>query len=236
MMILVSKYPYYLNNVYVGNAKACPCCTCCPPSLDSMLALRSFAVPIGLIVVCLAPIAYDNMTDTGWKVVLYAFHMAGAMVAVVVGLMSEYLILSSPSFQFAPGEKIARQICSGGMLVSILLFVSTYAVPFFDFCCDDQYLPVNSTVISSAASHAAFYQEMEDKELLQLSLAHPEAKDDPVLYKGLYNTATGLVRLTRIVGWWGEMSCLIFALLDHWVVWYFCKERHISLPEVLPTP
>merc|ERR1712113_35271 len=86
--------------------------------------------------------------------------------------------------------------------------------------------------VEQARAHGAYAVAAEDLELMQYAKFTPKA--EPPLYQGMYNTAYGAALAWRLTAFWGEAVSGFFMLLDLFVIWFFSKERDVSVPEEFP--
>eukprot|EP00931_Biecheleriopsis_adriatica_P087266 TRINITY_DN61762_c0_g1_i1.p1 TRINITY_DN61762_c0_g1~~TRINITY_DN61762_c0_g1_i1.p1 ORF type:complete len:368 (-),score=51.64 TRINITY_DN61762_c0_g1_i1:51-1106(-) len=228
IMIMISNYPMFLSNVYFG-----------PSSLHGypiINSLRAYAIPAGIILVALCPVADVNMMTTGMSVAMYGFHMVGALGAIIVFCVCEFHDLGDASIKFVGYEKGVRTFLVWGVVVFTVIFVigealGTLPTSWTGICCFDTYLEVNETAIEAAAKNKAYIQKAEDEKLMQLYTLSDEVSPNSALYKGLYDTAHGFGLAVRVMGVWAEEGIFFCMLWSYVAVWYFCPERNNPVPQ-----
>jgi len=174
---------------------------------------------------------------SGEYVVLYGFHMTGALLAIFTYLITEWQDLNAPSVSFAQHEKTVRWAiywCVVFFLVGFITGEALGALPL-GICCFDAYLPVNHTAIDKAYQNQAYIQEANNKRLMELSSVYNTSSSDAPLYQGLYDTAHGWGLFIRLMGFWCEFWMFEFMIMANLVVWYFNPERSLTQNLVKPS-
>merc|ERR1712224_949246 len=177
IMIIVSSYPTYLSNVYVsGRGK--------PDGYAGINLWRSFALPAGILIVSMCPLQPPNLMNFGQVVSEFAFHMMGALGAIILFLLCEFHDVNDSAIKIVGNEKTVRTALVWLTLISLIFFVICMAVqalnPLLDICCDDVYLTVNKTTIDAARINEASVQVLQSEYFQEMAHVRPEGKFNPM--------------------------------------------------------
>jgi len=219
--VLMSWYPYYLRNVYVGDDAILS-----PYLPIKYLDLRQFLTPLGMMIVCTlqeVPHALATQADK----VTTTFHTLGAVMAIGGYALCEVYTLSFNNVvQIGRFERKVRWVFIMLSLICVAVFELAGGLmnisSFIDICCDDEWVVATLQNRSTALAEYNFASSQLDGVSIQ--------NDGKVLN----NTASQTFLLLKMLSFFGEMGAGVFMIFSHIAIYYFCEERLIDLDDQMP--
>jgi len=217
--ILVSYYPFYLRNTYVGDDHI--------SVLNiSWLTLRTFMPPVGLLLTCCITAVPMSLT-TKADLVSTSVHCAGAgMMIAGYAVFELHALFLSKVVQIGELEWWMRLACVVGVALTGGLFTMF------------GYLSLNATKLGICCADVWRVPVKADWEHA-MSVDHPglakramEAYDEH--RKMVLNTANSTVLLIKHLEYWSEVWSGLFMVTGLLCIWYFSHERHFDLIEDIP--
>lgn len=217
--ILISWYPWYLRNVYVGDD-----IWSCQGFKGLFLNLRSLLPPVGMIIVaCIRVVPKTQRTFADQ--VTANLHTVGAVSAIggFCGLETITLIVYPTNVSLSPIEWQVRFVLCVCCIVAILCFqVGGFLANNSNFGHPDQWVPVTMANVNKALANDKPWTAQEDMFLYEAG------------FLGLYDTASGIDLMVKKLEFWGETLSGLLMIASHLAIWYFCPERLIDLDEQMP--
>lgn len=217
--ILLSYYPFYLRNTYVGDDHI--------TVLNiSWLTLRTFMPPVGLLLTCCITAVPMSLT-TKADLVATSVHCAGAgMMIAGYAVFELHALFLSKVVQIGELEWWIRLACVVGVAVSGGLFtlfgwLSLNATKLGICCADVWRVPVK-----------ADWEHATSLDHPGIAMKAMEAYDEH--RKMLLNTANSTVFLIKHLEYWTEVFSGLFMVSGLLCIWYFSHERHFDLIEDIP--
>eukprot|EP00927_Polykrikos_kofoidii_P051604 TRINITY_DN4539_c0_g1_i1.p1 TRINITY_DN4539_c0_g1~~TRINITY_DN4539_c0_g1_i1.p1 ORF type:complete len:380 (-),score=49.17 TRINITY_DN4539_c0_g1_i1:55-1194(-) len=229
--ILLSAYPFFLQNVYIGDDLPVPF------TKTPAIYLRMFLPPTGMLLVCCITVT-QGARDFSQKIAA-GIHIMGATV-MIGGYMvfevhalwwSKVVTMKEKEQRIRKAIIIVCGICSVGFQVCGMLLGKLNACGELCSCdsnalwsqtCTDQWvIPTRADVDQAQASlHEAAYLSAGAAYERQTTL--------------LANSASGWVLNLKQANYWFEVFAGATMLASHFVIWYYCKERHVKLDADIP--
>eukprot|EP00929_Paragymnodinium_shiwhaense_P068969 TRINITY_DN34795_c0_g1_i1.p1 TRINITY_DN34795_c0_g1~~TRINITY_DN34795_c0_g1_i1.p1 ORF type:complete len:419 (-),score=62.96 TRINITY_DN34795_c0_g1_i1:351-1550(-) len=252
--ILISGYPWKLRNVYVGDDHQIGC-TGCPFGL-TMLNLRQFLPPVGMLLVCCITVTRGQRTIS--ESIAASVHTMGAVMMIGGYIFFECHSLwvlrnvttASGKPHIKPTEKKIR--------IFLMVICAITALGF-------QVCGVVGSKVQARCAASGACDCVEPKEGLgtvfnpkwyttctdiykiptkeDLEEAENESRygrlaalADAWEFKRsvIYNTAGGWFLTLKMVNFWCEVVAGLSMLASHGVIYYNCEERKLDLEERLP--
>jgi len=224
--ILLSWYPWQLRNVYLGDDVLL--CGCCGPTWQN---IRQFLPPLGMFLVACIPTAPPVNRKFG-DYITVGLHTVGALMMVGGYSVCEILTLSSTQgrrVNFKSGEKFAR---------ATLIGLSLTAGIAFQVCGLLSPKPVESLGTDSCGDVWVVPSQMDLEYVMQsrgdLSRAVSISEARQESRKLLLDTASGRCLTLKFMEYWLEVISGLFMVANLFAVWWYCPERQLDLPEMLP--
>lgn len=245
--ILMSEYPWLLSNVYIGDDVKVPCIGV------PVLSCRHFLPPLGMMIVCCMPVVRGNRNVS--EKIAAMLHTMGAVM-----MIGGYITFEVHSLWFSSllRGKISRRelwlrkllilaclICACGFQFcgALASYVQSGCVTFMAevseqtqcapgcFCtnstswletCTDVWCKPTMQNISDSFNARHF------GAAVSMSMADENGK------QMLVNTARGWFLNLKQINYWFEVWAGLLMICSHLVIYYFCAERKVDLPEELP--
>jgi hypothetical protein len=214
LFLILSWYPYCLRNVYTGPATLW--CDCMYWS-----TFREYVPTTGLLMlmgVSVFPTAVAKQTNGG--IICLCIHLTGAAMMFMGYMLVEFKTMEmfgmhmpvkvAKSYLDIEGpEKCLRVICAIGMAFFYCLFcLFEVLLVVQNPCCGDVWMPAGES-----------YQTLNpDGNMVWHVL--PTAT--------VNNTASGTYFWYKVGAYTGECVAGIFLILSHYVIWFYCEERHVK--------
>jgi hypothetical protein len=214
LFLILSRYPFCLRNVYTGPAALLG-------GFMYWTTFREYVPTAGLLMlmgVSVYPSAVAVQTNGG--LVCLAIHLTGAAMMFVGYMAVEFktmemfgmklpIKISKGYLSIEGPERTLRQICAFGMAFFYLLFcVFEVLMVVQNPCCADDWVPGGT-----------WFQRETPYNTTEWFIL-PKAT--------VNNTASGVFHYYKVGAYMGECVAGIFLILSHYVIWYYCEERHVN--------
>jgi len=214
LTLILSWYPYSLRNVYIGPATL-PC------NCMYWTTFREYVPATGLLMlICVSVYPSAEAKETNGGMVCLAIHLTGAAMMFVGYMAVEFKTLEicclklprkiSKTYLSIEGpEYCLRLVCAIGMFAFYVLFcVFEVLMMVQDPCCADVWVP------------GGHWYNRTDPWGHTVSFLLQDAT--------VNNTASGVYFWYKVGAYSGECVAGVFLILSHWVIWYYCEERHVN--------
>lgn len=237
-MTMISQYPFYMRNVYTGDARFMPCLApcltrCCPKGIFTMMTARTYFPQIGMLMVALVHTAPANVWSPAQNSTIY-FHTGGAVLWIGVTLYAEvYTLQYSKVAIIGACERKLRWACIVLCLACASLYVvnQVFSPEDLGLCCNVVYKNVTMETVEKARANGAF--AVAQQQLALMEGAKFTEDPTPPLYQGMYDTASGGALVMILLGFWGEAGAGAFMLLNLLVIWYYAYTRRaVEMPDL----
>eukprot|EP00933_Yihiella_yeosuensis_P073411 TRINITY_DN82076_c0_g1_i1.p1 TRINITY_DN82076_c0_g1~~TRINITY_DN82076_c0_g1_i1.p1 ORF type:complete len:386 (-),score=47.50 TRINITY_DN82076_c0_g1_i1:183-1262(-) len=212
--IWMSWYPWRLQNVYIpGDDRLF--------GMIRVITLRTYVPPVSLMVLASITVVPQHQADTEDLLATGIHAIAATLMIGGYAFLEFYTLDIASGVRIPPTELAVRRVmmmlCATCSLGLICCGPLAQHPGRFGICCGDVWVVPNATNIALAKQHGAFAEEVKDKILAE----HMKA--------GLRDTASGLAFLLKILSYWLEVGAGIFMIGSHFVIWFCCPERQLSL-------
>jgi len=236
LCILVSAYPFSLRNVYIGDQLGFIVPFCGKSTSVSVLHLRQFFPPIGMMLVCCITVT-TGPRDFAARCAA-TVHTVGACMMIAGYIFFEiHALWFSPLVRCWPRERRMRKaliiicgICAIGFEVcgALSTLLSKHGVS-----CDSSQSSAHSLCtdkwrIPTLEDIDYGIRKQHNGSVIRMKIAH---EDQQSL---LYNTARDGFLYLKMANFWFEVFAGLSMIGSHLIIWYFCPERQLGMCDSIP--
>lgn len=222
IFVLMSWYPWHLQNVYLGSSA-------------NWLNFRSICGPTGMMLVACIPVARPVDRSLADKVSV-SVHSLGAALAIAGYSACEFsaLFSSRRAVALMRGRERCLRIffCIVALLCGAIFQLAAILTPRpeldhreADDTCSDVWVRPTQRDLDFVNRHASS---------IRLSLAVPISDAIAKHRRLLYDTASGYCLLGKCLEYWFEVFSGLSMLASHFTIWYYCPERNIRWSHSAP--
>eukprot|EP00931_Biecheleriopsis_adriatica_P088731 TRINITY_DN62981_c0_g1_i1.p1 TRINITY_DN62981_c0_g1~~TRINITY_DN62981_c0_g1_i1.p1 ORF type:complete len:393 (+),score=49.86 TRINITY_DN62981_c0_g1_i1:97-1275(+) len=235
--LLISFYPFFLRNVFVGDASVLRWIPQDPKKrnmrllwIPSWATLRHYLPPIGMLMVAFMPTVPPVNRSIG-DTILIGIHVSGAVLMIGGYCLAEVHCLwlakrrSDAPLVFRGWEWNLRAFLIGCCICSATLFQVAGVI-------DKRWVYATCADVWRVPSKEEF--EKVQGNVFLMDLAHTLAKKMRNQEKLLYDTSFGICRTVKQLEFWGELLAGLFMAASLLCIWCHCPERDIALRSTPP--